>query len=115
VLRYFLTVASFQPLYGKLCDIFGRKLVLLFAYAVFSIGCLFCGLARSMTELIVARGLAGIGGGGLTTVVAILLSDVATMRERGTWQGYVNIMFGTGAVVGSCMGGILVDSIGWRW
>jgi MFS family permease len=62
---------------------FGRKLMLLFAYAVFSIGCLLCGLARSMTELIVARGLAGIGGGGLTTVVAILLSDVATMRERG--------------------------------
>ena len=89
--------------------------MLLFAYAIFSIGCLFCGLARSMTELVLARALAGIGGGGLTTLVAILLSDVATMRERGTWQGYVNITFGIGAALGSCVGGVLVDSIGWRW
>lgn len=52
---YFLTLTSFQPLYGKLSDIFGRKACLLFAYAVFGIGCLFCGLARTIEELIAAR------------------------------------------------------------
>lgn len=52
---YFLTLSSFQPLYGKLSDIFGRKSCLLFAYAIFGLGCLWCGLARNMNELIVAR------------------------------------------------------------
>ena len=52
---YFLTLTAFQPLYGKLSDIFGRKSALLFAYAIFGLGCLFCGLARDMNELIGAR------------------------------------------------------------
>ena len=89
--------------------------MLLFTYATFGIGCLFCGLARNLTELVMARGFAGIGGGGLITVVAILMSDVATLRERGTWQGYLNIVFATGAAFGASAGGILADSIGWRW
>lgn len=60
---YFLTLTSFQPLYGKLSDIFGRKPCLLFAYVIFGIGCLACGFARDMPELIAARAFAGIGGG----------------------------------------------------
>ena len=60
-----------RPLYGKLSDIFGRKACLLFAYAVFALGSLWCGFARSMTELIVARAFSGIGGGGMTTYVCI--------------------------------------------
>lgn len=108
-------MSTSQPLYGKLCDIFGRQPMILFAFAVFGVGCLLCGLARSMNELIAARALAGVGGGGLATVTAILLSDVATIRERGRWQGYVNIVFGTGSVLGSLVGGLLVDNIGWRW
>ncbi|KAI9837878.1 MAG: hypothetical protein M1837_002698 [Sclerophora amabilis] len=130
---YFLTLTSFQPLYGKFSDIFGRKQALLFAYTIFGLGCLWCGLARSMNELIVARAFAGIGGGGMTTVVSILLSDVIPLRNRGTWQGYVNIIFATGSGCGaplgcaSCpqlvltitdlwlSGGILADYVGWRW
>ena len=57
----------FRPLYGKMSDIFGRKPCLVFAYAVFGLGSLFCGLARNMTELIAARAFAGLGGGGMTT------------------------------------------------
>jgi MFS family permease len=87
--RYFLTLTAFQPVYGKLSDIFGRKQCLLFAYTVFGIGSFCCGLAKNMSQLIAARAFAGIGGGGMTTVVSILLSDVVTLRERGTWQGYV--------------------------
>jgi multidrug resistance protein len=112
---YFLTLTSFQPLYGKLSDIFGRKPCLLFGYCVFGIGCLLCGLAQNMGQLIAARAFSGIGGGGMTTVVSILLSDMVPLRERGKWQGYVNIIYATGASTGAPLGGILADSIGWRW
>ncbi len=112
---YFLTLTSFQPLYGKLSDIFTRKSCLLFAYVVFGLGCLFCGLAQNMNQLVAARAFAGIGGGGMTTVVSILLSDAVPLRERGKWQGYVNIIYATGAGMGAPMGGILADYVGWRW
>lgn len=112
---YFLTLTSFQPLYGKLSDIFGRKACLLFAYIIFGLGCVFCGLAQTMEQLIGARAFAGIGGGGMMTVVSILLSDIVPLRERGTWQGYINIVYAIGASSGAPLGGILADSIGWRW
>lgn len=113
--RYFLTLTSCQPLYGKLSDIFGRKPCLLFAYSVFALGCLGCGLARSMGELCAARAFAGIGGGGMNSVVSILLSDLVPLRERGVWQGYINILWAAGTSTGAPLGGLLADSIGWRW
>ncbi|PHH69768.1 hypothetical protein CDD82_7515 [Ophiocordyceps australis] len=112
---YFLTLTSFQPLYGKLSDIFGRKECLLFAYAVFGLGCLGCGLAQTMVQLCVSRAFAGIGGGGMSAVVSILLSDIVPLRERGVWQGYINIIYAAGSSTGAPLGGILADSIGWRW
>ncbi|RDL40614.1 MFS general substrate transporter [Venustampulla echinocandica] len=112
---YFLTLTSFQPLYGKLSDIFGRRAALLFAYSIFGIGCLFCGLARNLEELVGARAFAGIGGGGMTTVASILLSDIVPLRNRGTWQGYINLVYTLGASIGAPLGGILADSVGWRW
>ncbi|KAI0341537.1 MFS general substrate transporter [Trametopsis cervina] len=112
---YMLTLTSFQPLYGKLSDIFGRRACLIFAYSVFALGCLLCGLARNMVELIAARALAGIGGGGMTTVASIIFSDVAPLRERGTWQGIANLVFATGQATGAPLGGYLADTIGWRW
>lgn len=112
---YFLTLTSFQPLYGKLSDIFGRKACLLFAYAVFGTGCLFCGLARNINELIAARVFQGIGGGGMTTVVSILMSDIVPLRDRGLWQGIINIVYAAGSAIGAPLGGILADYIGWRW
>jgi MFS family permease len=131
---YFLTLTSFQPLYGKLSDIFGRKPCLLFGYAVFGIGCLGCGLARNINQLIAARVCShivscldhvmltifeqvfqGIGGGGMTTVVSILMSDIVPLRDRGLWQGIINIIYATGAGTGAPLGGILADYIGWRW
>ena len=112
---YFLTLTTFQPLYGKLSDMFGRKAALLFAYSVFGIGSLLCGLARTMEELIAARAFAGIGGGGMTTVVSILMSDIVSLRERGTWQGIINIIFASGAACGAPLGGILADYVSWRW
>lgn len=96
-------------------DIFGRKPALLFGYAVFGVGCLLCGLARNMNELIAARAFAGIGGGGMTTVVSIMMSDIIPLRERGTWQGVVNIIYASGAACGAPLGGILADFFSWRW
>ncbi|KAF8960437.1 member of the major facilitator superfamily [Flammula alnicola] len=112
---YLLTITSFQPLYGKLSDIFGRKSCLLFSYTIFAIGCLLCGLARNMTELVAARAFAGIGGGGMQTIVSIIMSDVVPLRSRGTWQGILNIVWATGNTVGASLGGYLADTIGWRW
>src|SRR5690606_29378225 len=108
-------ITSFQPLYGKLSDIFGRKPCLLFAYTVFGLGCLWCGTSKSMTSLIMGRAFSGIGGGGMTTVASILLSDIVPLRQRGTWQGILNIIFATGSALGAPLGGILADSVGWRW
>ncbi|KAJ5492551.1 hypothetical protein N7539_001297 [Penicillium diatomitis] len=112
---YFLTLTSFQPLYGKLSDIFGRKACLLSGYAIFGIGCLGCGLARNINELIAARVFQGIGGGGMTTVVSILMSDLVPLRDRGLWQGIINLIYATGSGVGAPLGGILSDYLGWRW
>jgi MFS family permease len=112
---YFLTLSAFQPLYGKLSDIFGRKECLLFAYFIFGLGSTLCGFARNMGELIAARAFAGIGGGGMSVCTSVLLSDIVGLRERGTWQGYVNIIYAAGAGSGAPLGGLLADSIGWRW
>lgn len=112
---YFLTLTSCQPLYGKLSDIFGRKECLLFAYAVFGVGCLGCDLAQNMLQLCAFRALAGIGGGGMNSVVAILFSDIVPLRDRGVWQGYTNIIFAAGTSTGAPLGGFAADSLGWRW
>ena len=128
---YFLTLSSFQPLYGKLSDIFGRKACLLWSYAIFGFGGLFCGLAQDINQLIAARVgrtildvvdlltpsevFQGIGGGGMTTVVSILLSDIVPLKDRGLWQGIINIIYAAGAGFGAPLGGFLADFVGWRW
>ncbi|KAI3336385.1 MFS general substrate transporter [Xylariaceae sp. AK1471] len=112
---YFLTLTTSQPLYGKLSDIFGRKPCLLFAYAVFGLGCLGCGLARDIVELCIARAVAGAGGGGINTLIAILITDLVSLRDRGVWQGYINIVFTVGVSAGAPLGGLCADNIGWRW
>ncbi|KAG7094630.1 hypothetical protein E1B28_005454 [Marasmius oreades] len=112
---YMLTVTAFQPLFGKLSDIFGRKTCLLFAYCIFGIGILFCGLSQTMDQLILSQAFAGIGGGGMPAITSIIMSDVVPLRSRGTWQGVLNIIFSTGSMVGAPLGGFLTDTIGWRW
>ncbi|KAI1078440.1 MFS general substrate transporter [Whalleya microplaca] len=112
---YFLTLTTFQPLYGRLSDIFGRKECLLFAYSVFGIGCLGCGLAKDIVQLCIARAVAGMGGGGMNAVVSILVTDLVSLRDRGVWQGYINIVYAAGVAAGAPIGGLMADSIGWRW
>lgn len=112
---YLLTVSSFQPLFGKLSDIFGRKSCILFAYTIFAFGCMLCGSAQSMNMLIACRALAGIGGGGMATLASIIISDLVPLRSRGTWQGLMNIVWSCGNTAGASLGGFLADTIGWRW
>ncbi|OTB08391.1 hypothetical protein M426DRAFT_317013 [Hypoxylon sp. CI-4A] len=112
---YFLTLTAFQPLYGKLSDIFGRKESLLFAYFVFGLGCLGCGLSRDITQLCVSRAVAGVGGGGMNAVVTILMTDIVSLRDRGVWQGYINVVYTAGMSSGAPVGGLIADRVGWRW
>ncbi|WFD01888.1 hypothetical protein MOBT1_000568 [Malassezia obtusa] len=113
---YLLTQTAFQPLYGRLSDIFGRKPATLFASSVFLVGSFLCGISRTFVQLCVARAIAGIGGGGLTSMATIVTSDLVSLKARGTWQGLGNLVFATGAAIGGPLGGALADGgIGWRW
>lgn len=91
---YLLSVAAFQGLYGRISDIVGRKQATVFAVSMFTFGTILCALAPSMETIIVARAIAGIGGGGLPTLSSIICSDLVSLRQRGTFQGLANCLFG---------------------
>ncbi|KAK2467212.1 hypothetical protein APHAL10511_000761 [Amanita phalloides] len=112
---YMLTQTSFQPLTGKLSDMFGRKACLLTCYSIYAFGCLVFGLSTTMTQLIVARAISGIGSGGISILVTIIMSDVIPLRIRGTWQGVLNIVYAIGSTIGAPLGGFFADHVGWRW
>ncbi|MCO5588142.1 hypothetical protein L7F22_042097 [Adiantum nelumboides] len=111
---YLLSVCCFSPIYGRLCDVMGRKYALLLAMFTFGIGTLLCGIAPTMETLLFARVLAGVGGGGLTTCTSTILSDVIPLRQRGLYQGLTNIVYGAGNALGGPVGGLLNDTVGWR-
>lgn len=113
---YLLTQTAFQPLYGRFSDIFGRKTATLFASFFFALGCLLCGLSQTFYQLCIARAIAGIGGGGLTTMSTIVTSDLVSLKARGTWQGLGNLVYAAGASFGAPLAGAFVDTgLGWRW
>ncbi|ORX39938.1 multidrug resistance protein fnx1 [Kockovaella imperatae] len=112
---YLLSLCCFTPIYGRLSDLLGRKTALCIGLTLFVLGTAGCGLAPSMAWLIVARVVAGMGGGGLQSVSVIVVTDLVGLRRRGLFQGYGNIFFATGAAVGAPAGGIINDKLGWRW
>ena len=112
---YFIATAISQPLSGKLTDIYGRRSGLLLANAVFAIGNLICGLSHSAPLLIAGRVVAGIGGGGLAPIGMFIMSDLVPLRSRGFWLGVANICWGLGSGLGGEYGGLVNDTIGWRW
>jgi len=102
-------------MYGRLSLIFGKKQTLLFAYVAFTLGSFLSGISRNFNQLVFARALAGIGGGGLSIVPTIILTDVIDIKSRGTWQGILNLIYSTGSAVGGPLGGVLAEYMGWRW
>ncbi|TPX73332.1 hypothetical protein CcCBS67573_g05395 [Chytriomyces confervae] len=112
---YLMTAAPLGPLYGKFADIFGRKWVFVFAILVFEIGSLMCGIATSMNFLIAGRAISGIGGGGIFSLVLIIISDIVSLRDRGKYQGLIGAVFGLSSVIGPVVGGSFSDHVSWRW
>jgi EmrB/QacA subfamily drug resistance transporter len=114
VTSYLLAVTIVTPLYGKLGDLFGRKVVLQGALVVFLIGSALCGLAQGMTELIAFRAIQGLGGGGLMVSAQAAIGDVVAPSERGKYSGFFGAVFGVSSIGGPLIGGFLTSHISWR-
>jgi EmrB/QacA subfamily drug resistance transporter len=112
---YLLTTTAATPLFGKLSDVYGRRRLFQVAILVFMFGSLACGLAQNMTQLVLARALQGVGGGGLFALAFTILGDVVSPRERGRYVGYFTSVFTMASVVGPLLGGFFVDVLHWRW
>jgi hypothetical protein len=111
---FLLTSTSFQPLFGRLSDSLGRKIPYLFTMTVFVGATLWCALAQSMLSFIMARALCGLGAGGVMSLGSIITSDLVPIEIRGTYQSYINIVFGIGSALGAALGGAIADHLGWR-
>ncbi|WVQ82709.1 hypothetical protein IAT38_004841 [Cryptococcus sp. DSM 104549] len=112
---YMLSVCCFTPIYGRLCNIIGRQWSIILAMALFTSGNLLCAVAPSMEMLIAARALAGMGGGGLSTVGSTIMSDIVPITHRGIFQGFGNLAFCGGMGLGAPIGGLINDYLSWRW
>ena len=112
---YLLASVVMVPLYGRLGDHFGRRKVLGIAILVFAAGSLACGLATSLSVLIVGRVVQGLGGGGLMTLSQALIGEVVAPRLRARNQGYFAIIFTSASVGGPVIGGLVVHHASWRW
>ena len=115
VTAYMLATTVVTPLYGKLGDLFGRKIVLQVAILLFLAGSALCGLANSMGQLILFRALQGLGGGGLMVTSMAVVGDIVSPRERGKYQGLFGGVFGFSTVLGPLIGGFFVEHLSWRW
>jgi EmrB/QacA subfamily drug resistance transporter len=115
VTAYLLSSTVVGPVYGKLGDQYGRKIVLQAAIVIFLVGSALCGISQNMTELIVFRGIQGLGGGGLFVTTIAVIGDIFPPRERGRYQGYFGGVFGVSTVLGPLLGGFFVDNLSWRW
>lgn len=118
---YLITSTVSTPLYGKLSDIFGRRPLYVIAISIFLAGSIYAGFVHSMGELAVARGIQGLGAGGLMSLGLAIIGDIVPLKDRGKYQGYFMSVFGISSVLGPVVGGFFAGSSqilwleGWRW
>ena len=115
VSAYALAMVASMPLYGKLGDLFGRRQVLLVAITVFLVGSIACGTAQTMDQLLVARFVQGLGGGGLGALSMATVADIVPARQLGRWLGYQGVIYAVASAIGPVVGGLFVDHLSWRW
>ncbi|HZP70889.1 MAG TPA: MDR family MFS transporter [Pseudolabrys sp.] len=113
VTAYLLTGTAVTPLYGKLADIHGRRIVMLAAIGIFVTGSVACAMAPTMSALVLARAFQGLGGGGLMALSQTIIADIVSPRERGRYQGYIGAVFAVSSVGGPVLGGFLTEHIDW--
>ncbi len=112
---YLLTSTISGPIYGKLSDLFGRRPIIIFAVSLFIIASALAGLSQTMWQLILFRGLQGLGGGAIFPVALAVVADLYTPSERGKYLGLFGAVFGVSFLIGPAIGGLITDSVGWHW
>jgi EmrB/QacA subfamily drug resistance transporter len=117
VVATLLTMTATTPIWGKLSDQFSKKALVQTALVIYVIGSLVAGTAANMGILIGARAIQGLGVGGLTALVQVVIASMVTPRERGRYSGYIGAVFATATLSGPLIGGLIVDTpgLGWRW
>ena len=115
ITAYLLTSTVSIPLWGKLGDLYGRKLLFQITLGVFLIGSAVCGMSPSIEALIAFRAFQGLGAGGLFTLAMAIVGDLVSPRDRGRYQGYIQAMFALASVAGPLIGGSIIDHVSWRW
>jgi EmrB/QacA subfamily drug resistance transporter len=112
---YMLASTTTVPLYGKLSDLYGRRKLYVLAMILFLTGSTLCGQANSMTQLIFARALQGLGAGGIMPLAFILIGEMFTLEQRAKMQGFFSGVWGVSSIIGPLLGGFLVDQLSWHW
>lgn len=112
---YLLAATVSGPIYGKLSDLFGRRPMMMIGVSLFLFGSLLCGLSQDMTQLIVFRGIQGLGAGAIFPISLAVIGDLFSPRERGRYQGLFGAMFAVASIIGPALGGFLTDTISWHW
>jgi EmrB/QacA subfamily drug resistance transporter len=115
VTAYLLATTVGVPIYGKLSDIYGRRVFFIGGMVIFLLGSALSGTSADMTQLIIYRGIQGLGAGALMPIAQAIIGDIFPPAERGKWQGLFIAVFGLATIVGPVLGGYITDHWGWRW
>ncbi len=112
---YFLTATVTVPLWGRLSDLYGRRVFYLTGIVLFVSGSVLCGLSQSMIQLISARALQGLGAGALLPLGMTIVGDIYSLERRARMQGWFSGVWGLSSIVGPLLGGLITDHLSWRW